>query len=117
MRILFVAAGWSIAAIIVWLSLTPSPPQIDIEHGDKLGHFAAYGTLMLWFCLLYTRRISRIAYALLWIGMGIGLEFVQGQLGYRTYEVYDLYANTLGVLIGWAAALMSPKAIYARLHG
>jgi len=115
MRILFVAAGWSIAAVIVWLSLTPSPPQIDFEQGDKLGHFAAYGTLMFWFCLLYTRRASRIAYALLWIAMGIGLEFVQGQLGYRTFEVYDMYANTLGVALGWAAALMLPKAICARL--
>lgn len=115
LRWLGIAAGWAIAALIAWLSLTPSPPQIDIEHGDKLGHFAAYGTLMFWFCLLYRHRVSRIAYALLWIAMGIGLEFIQGQLGYRTYEVYDMYANTLGVLLGWAAALMLPKAIYARL--
>jgi VanZ family protein len=68
---------------------------------------------MYWFCQLYARRASRIAYALLWIGMGIGLEFVQGQLGYRTYEVYDMYANTLGVLIGWAGALMFPGVLPA----
>ena len=107
------AAGWTIAAVIVWLSLTPSPPHIDLEEGDKLGHFAGYGTLMLWFCLLYTRRPARIAYALLWVAMGIGLEFTQGQLGYRTYEVYDMYANTLGVLIGWAVALVLPYAFPA----
>ena len=106
MRVLFVAAGWGIAAIIVWLSLAPSPPQLDIEQGDKLGHFTAYGTLMFWFCLLYTRRAPRIAYALLWIAMGIGLEFIQGHIGYRTYEVYDMFANALGVLIGWALALV-----------
>ncbi len=109
----WLAIGWILAATIVWLSLTPAPPQIDIEQGDKLGHFAGYGLLMFWFCLLYTRRTSRTAYALLWIAMGIGLEFVQSQLGYRTYEVYDMYANTLGVLIGWAAALMFPKALPA----
>ena len=107
------AAGWAIAAAIVWLSLTPVPPRLDFEHGDKLGHFAGYGTLMWWFCLLYTRRTTRIAYALLWTCMGIGLEFAQGQLGYRTYEVYDMYANTLGVLIGWAAALVLPYAFPA----
>ena len=95
--------------MIVWLSLTPAPPKIDLEEGDKLGHFLAYGSLMLWFCLLYPRRATRIAYALAWTGMGIGLEFIQGQLGYRTYEVYDMYANTLGVLIGWAAAFISPR--------
>ena len=111
MRAACVAAGWAIAAAIVWLSLTPSPPQIDIEQGDKLGHFAAYGSLMFWFCLLYTRRKVRIAYALLWIAMGVGLEFVQGQLGYRTYEVHDMVANALGVLIGWAVALSFPKGL------
>ena len=41
--------------------------------------------------------------------MGVGLEFAQGQLGYRTYEVFDMYANTLGVLLGWAAALVLPR--------
>ena len=71
----------------------------------------AYAPLMFWFCLLYARTQTRIAYALLWIGMGIGLEFIQGELGYRTYEVYDMYANTIGVLIGWAAALMFPRGL------
>ncbi len=84
MRRACVAAGWSLAALIVWLSLTPSPPTIDLEQGDKLGHFLGYGLLMFWFCLLYARRASRIGYAMLWISMGIGLEFAQGQLGYRT---------------------------------
>jgi VanZ family protein len=111
-----VAAGWALAALIVWLSLTPSPPKIDIEEGDKLGHFLAYGSLMLWFCLLYARRASRIGYALLWIGMGIGLEFAQGELGYRTYEVYDMYANTLGVLIGWAFSFAIPMGVVQKLR-
>jgi glycopeptide antibiotics resistance protein len=41
--------------------------------------------------------------------MGIGLEFIQGMLGYRTYEVFDMLANTIGVLLGWAAALLAPR--------
>ena len=41
--------------------------------------------------------------------MGVGLEALQGALGYRTYEVFDMYANTLGVLLGWAAALLLPR--------
>ena len=111
MRAACVAAGWAMAAAIVWLSLTPSPPQIDFDQGDKLGHLAAYGTLMFWFCLLYARRNARIAYAVLWIAMGVSLEFIQGELGYRTYEVYDMVANTLGVLAGWAAALVFPEGL------
>lgn len=109
MRTAGIAAGWGWAAAIVWLSLTPAPPEVDIAHSDKLGHFAGYGLLMFWFAQLYQERKSRIAYALGFVAMGVGLELLQGQLGYRTYEVFDMYANALGVLLGWAAALVFPK--------
>ncbi|HEV3007636.1 MAG TPA: VanZ family protein [Burkholderiales bacterium] len=109
MRKAGIAAGWGWAAAIVWLSLTPAPPEVDIAHSDKLGHFAGYGLLMFWFAQLYQQRKSRIAYALGFVAMGVGLEFLQGQLGYRTYEVFDMYANTLGVLLGWTAAIVLPR--------
>jgi VanZ family protein len=109
MRKASVAAGWAWAAAIAWLSLTPRPPEIDLPQGDKLGHFAAYGLLMFWFSQLYLRRATRIAYAAGFIAMGVGLEITQGALGYRSYEVFDMYANTLGVLLGWATALCLPR--------
>ena len=116
MRAACVAAGWSLAAAIVWLSLTPSPPRIDVEQGDKIGHFIGYGSLMFWFCLLYPRRAALIGYGLLWTAMGVGLEFAQGALGYRTYEPFDMVANTLGVLIGWAAAFAIPAGWASKLR-
>jgi VanZ family protein len=97
-------------AAVVWLSLTPSPPTLDFEQSDKLGHFVAYGSLMFWFSQVYQDR-ARVLYAVGFIAMGVGLEFLQGQLGYRTYEVFDMYANALGVLLGWALALMLPKIL------
>ena len=100
----------------MWLSLTPKPPTIDIEQGDKLGHFLAYGTLMLWFSLLYPRRATRIAYGLAWIAMGVGLELIQRGLGYRSYELFDMVANALGVLIGWAFAFAIPAGIVRKLR-
>jgi VanZ family protein len=109
MRIASVAAGWAWAAAIVWLSLTPQPPGVDVPQGDKLGHLAAYGLLMLWFSLLYAARPVRIACAAGFIAMGVGLEFVQGALGYRSFELYDMAANTLGVLLGWTAAALWQK--------
>ena len=112
MRKALVAAGWGWAAVIVWLSLTPSPPDLDIKQGDKLGHFAAYGLLMFWFAKLYLAQSARVAYAAAFILMGITLEFMQAELGYRSYEVFDMYANTLGVLLGWAAALVLRKPIF-----
>lgn len=108
------ALGWAWVGAIVWLSLTPSPPKVDFEQSDKVGHFVAYGALMFWFCFLYRKKLSRVCYAAGFMGMGVGLEFIQGMLGYRTYEVFDMYANTLGVLLGWAAALAVLPAIRAR---
>src|SRR5689334_5956856 len=113
-RNLLVALGWAWAAAIVWLSLTPSPPKVDFQESDKVGHFIAYGTLMAWFCFLYPGTRTRVLYGAGFIAMGVGLEFIQGWLGYRTYEVFDMYANALGVLLGWAAALAVLPRIKAR---
>jgi VanZ family protein len=106
MRSTAIAAGWAWAAAIVWLSLTPAPPQVDFDFSDKVGHFAAYGLLMFWFARLYQ---ARIAFAAGFIAMGIALEFAQGALGFRTYEVLDMVANTIGVFMGWGAAALFRK--------
>ena len=111
MRPVWLALGWAMVGAVVWLSLTPSPPKLDFEASDKLGHLLGYGTLMFWFSQLYVERRARIAYAAGFAAMGVALEFVQGELGYRTYEVFDMYANGLGVLLGWAAALVLPAVL------
>lgn len=102
---------------IVWLSLTPSPPKVDFEESDKLGHFLGYGTLMFWFAQLYVRRRTRSAYAAGFVLMGIALEFVQGALGYRSTEVLDMLANAVGVTLGWGAALILPRVLPAAERG
>jgi VanZ family protein len=73
-----------------------------MEGGDKLGHLAGYALLMFWFAQLYARRA---VWAAGFIAMGIVLELLQGWLGYRSLEGYDMLANTAGVLLGWGAAL------------
>src|SRR5438270_56329 len=99
------AAGAEEAAyVIIWLSLTPKPVEVALEHGDKLGHFAAYGAAMFWFCLLYPRWWTRVAYALGFSAMGVALEFAQRATGYRTFDVLDMAADAIGVLLGWALA-------------
>jgi VanZ family protein len=105
-RPFWVVSGWLIACGIVWLSLTPSPPQPGFEYGDKLGHLLAYGLLMFWFCFLYRSRDARLAYGIGWIAMGVALEFAQRATGYRSYEVADMAANALGVLLAWGLATL-----------
>ena len=90
-------------AAIAWLSLTPSPPKLDIHGADKLGHLLGYGGLMFWFAQLYARRAG---FAAGFIAMGIALEFLQGRLGYRSFEFHDILADSAGVLLGWGAAAL-----------
>jgi len=108
LRRLWLAAGCALVAAIVWLSVTPSPPEIDVQEGDKFEHVAAYAALMFWFCQLHTGRNARLAYAIAFIALGVGLEFVQRALGYRTFEVADMVADAIGVGAGWLAASILP---------
>jgi VanZ family protein len=111
LRAAWIGAGWAMVGAIVWLSLTPSPPKVDFEYSDKVGHLLAYGSLMFWFSQLYLARRTRLAYAAGFAAMGVALEFIQGWTGYRDFEVYDMLANATGVAVGWAATLILPTVL------
>ena len=100
---IWIGVGWFGVALLIYLSLTPTPPEIPIEQGDKIGHIAAYGVLMLWWAQLYLLpRRAWIASGLL--ALGVALEFVQGWTGYRSFEVADMGADLAGILLGWILA-------------
>ena len=95
--------AWLLVLFVIYLSLTPAPIQIPVKEGDKLGHFIAYGTVMLWFAQLYRGRVRYAAAAGL-VALGVVIEFVQRWTGYRTFDVWDMAADAAGVLVGWLAA-------------
>ena len=98
-------AGWLQVLAIVFLSLTPAPPHLgDLEFGDKIGHLAAYGLTTLWIVQLHAGLRQRVWLALGMVALGIAMEFAQRATGYRTFEVADMVADAMGVLLGWLAA-------------
>ena len=97
---LWLALGWLLCQLVIYLSLTPAPPDLGVEQGDKIGHLAAYAGLMLWFSLLYYPFRQRLTIAIALVALGIGLEFAQRATGYRSFELADMAADALGVLIG-----------------
>ena len=111
------AGGWLYALAIIWLSLTPSLPDPGFSYSDKVGHFGAYALLMFWFAWLYRSWPARAGYALLWVALGVGLEFAQNTTGYRTFDLLDMGANVLGIAAGAAAALILPRAAGAAETG
>ena len=59
---------------------------------------------MFCFAQLDARHRNRLAYAAGFVALGVGLEFVQGLTDYRTFEVADMVANAIGVLLSWISA-------------
>ena len=100
----WLAVGWLGVLTVIYLSLTPSPPRLDLEHGDKLQHAAAYALLMHWFAQPALARNKRAATAVALVGLGVGLEFAQLASGYRTFSLGDMAAGAAGVALGWFVA-------------
>ena len=103
-RPLWVAVGFGLIAAVIYLSLTPHPPEAGFEESDKFDHLLAYGVLMNWFSQLYAERGRRMGLALGFVAMGIALEWAQSLTGYRTADPVDALANAAGVIAGWLAA-------------
>ncbi|MDD5037496.1 MAG: VanZ family protein [Methylococcaceae bacterium] len=90
--------AWAMVAVVVWLSLTPYPPQPpSFLDWDKAQHCVAYAGLMYWFGMSFVRHWR---WPVFLIALGVGLEFLQGFGGIRTFDAFDMLANSLGVLIG-----------------
>ncbi|MDH5178044.1 MAG: VanZ family protein [Gammaproteobacteria bacterium] len=98
-RKMWLTLGWLLTAFVIFISIIPKPPQIDlgISFGDKVGHFLAYALLMAWFIQLYHTTGTRLKYALGFVAMGVGLEYIQGLGPDRLFEYADMAANTAGV--------------------
>ena len=95
------------ASIILWLSLTSSPPQFPgILGWDKLLHAGAYGLLTL-LIAQYLLSLSISSVKICWyaglaaVSYGALLEVMQllVQTG-RTAEWWDLFADAVGAFLG-----------------
>jgi VanZ family protein len=102
---LWLTIGFLLVGVVCFLTLTPSPPDMgDLPESDKIGHFVAYSTMMLWFGFIFLRGKRYTKIGLAFIVMGIVLESMQGMLEYRNFSYLDMCANACGVIIGWLLA-------------
>lgn len=101
-RLIGQVIGGLLVALVVYLSLTPQPPApLTFDNSDKVEHAFAYATLSFWFCHLYVTGSSRAVVIATLVALGVGLEYVQGWTGYRSFDVMDMLADSIGVLLGW----------------
>ena len=109
--------GWLLIFLIVYLSLVPSPPTlVTFDNSDKYEHAFAYASVSFWFCQIYLLARSRFVLIVALIGLGVALEYVQGWTGYRSFDVMDMLADSVGVLLGWLVVLTPPSGLFAYIE-
>jgi len=116
LRTLWLGVGWIGVATVIYFTLAPDPPEIDLENGDKLEHLLAYASLMLWFAQVRIDATERRITAVMLLALGIALEFAQGLTDYRVMSLADAAANTAGIALGWLAAPPRSPNVYSWIH-
>jgi VanZ family protein len=93
--------GWALVIAVVVGSLVPAGlvRPLTVALGDKVLHAGSYCLLMMWFGGLYRRnRHPWVAVALL--ALGTGLDLLQLDTATRKFELADIAADAVGILIG-----------------
>jgi len=100
-------------ALIVVLSLAPLPPSpVEIAQGDKLGHFLVYLALTTWYAQLAPTRSTLAWRVLAFAVMGVALEVLQTQTGWRQgNDPWDAIANVAGAAGGFALGLTPARRL------
>jgi len=118
LRFLWLTIGYALVALVVFLSLTSSPVDLELNfpYEDKVFHALAYFTLMAWFSQIYHDRFQRNMIAVVFVLMGVTLEYLQSFDPNRYFEFADMIANSAGVALGFSIALTGAKNILLRVE-
>jgi VanZ family protein len=118
LRFLWLTIGYGLVAAVVFLSLTSNPIDMEMNfpYKDKVFHAFAYFTLMAWFSQIYHDRFQRNMIAVVFVFMGMTLEYLQGFDANRYFEFADMFANSIGVALGFSIALSGAKNILLNIE-
>lgn len=112
---LWAGCGLAFVALVIYLSVTPDPVRAPTVDGFKTGHIAAYLWLMLWLGQVWPAWRRRAVTAVVLCGLGIALEYVQLQTGYRTFSTADMVDDAVGVAAGMLLLLTPASHMLQRL--
>lgn len=100
MKYSIIIASFTYTVLLSYLSLRPIPPELgDIfSYQDKFMHLGAY--LILGALYLKSSKAVLIP-MILAVLVGVSLEFFQSLTSYRSFELLDMVANAVGVLISY----------------
>ena len=85
-------------SVLSFISIDQSIAKFLIQ--DKLLHFLAF-TVITFLAYASNFKIKRIFLFSLLILYGFLIEVIQNSLEYRTFELYDLLSDIIGVFVGY----------------
>ena len=93
--------SWLAITVVLVGSLVPGSMVAPVFFvSDKLIHLGAYALLLGLFAPFYHQKTSvRIGIRL--VAFGVVIEFLQGGLGLRSFDGWDMVANAVGVISMW----------------
>jgi VanZ family protein len=100
---LWLGIGLLLVAAVAVASVV-SLPEGMASINDKILHLGVYACLMGWFAQIFRHDLTRMLLVVGLVLMGIGMEFLQGMVPSRQFEVLDMIANSSGVVLAWALA-------------
>ncbi len=99
--VLFTAA-LVVGLVVIYLSLKPA---VALGSSDKLAHAAAYFTWTFLAAIAPRRKRWSLVLAGMIFVIGILIELVQPLVG-RSCSIYDVLANSAGIVVGLGMALL-----------
>ena len=103
MEHLYRAGRWATIlafVVITYLAIQPSNIVLVDDFNDKGKHILAFFVLTIG--LLRYWRLSWPSTAVALLAFGVGIEVVQSFIPGRTATPWDVLANSLGFVLGWA---------------
>ena len=91
----------SLLGLLFYGDLSRQPNLIENPFGTSINHFISYffvSTLGLWL-YLKSENFQRLFYGLFFLS--IALEVLQFAIPHRSFQLYDLVGNFLGVLVAY----------------
>lgn len=93
------------ALAVLVLALMPAPPPMITTGWDKSNHLLAFAVMAWLGCKAFPQRVATILLSLL--AYGALIEILQSFTPTRSVEWLDLFADSLGILVGWVLIRMN----------
>ncbi len=116
-NIKYIAILVTISIAILSLAKIGKQTVINISHLDKIEHAIAYLVLTVLWLLSFREKQHQLLVIACAIMYGVLMEFFQANLTtYRSFDYFDMLANTFGVLLGFLIFRMIQKKQYKLLN-